>query len=564
MNDRICPLCFASNAREATVCRSCGGALAEGATEAETEALPRGTPLRNGEYRVGKVLGRGGFGITYLGSQQRLGRTVALKEFFPLGCRRQGQAVWVGSGVSAEDLRLSRERFLEEARVLSRFRHPGIVRIYDFFEENDSAYMAMEYLGGKTLAALLKERGSPFHESDAVETIVRAAEALIEVHEAGWLHRDLKPENILREESGRVALIDFGSARAFTAGRTRRMTAMVTHGYAPLEQYGENAKFGPYTDIYALGATLYHLLTGEPPPSATDRAVGAELTPVRSLRPEASAATERAVTAALQIAIALRPQTVSEWLNLLRPDFPPPPTAGAAPPAVEGVRRNPKDGAERVRVPAGPFRMGDENGEEDEKPVHNVLLEEFWIYRTPVTVAQYRKFCAETGAPMPDAPKWGWRDDHPIVNVTWEDANAYCRWAGARLPTEAEWEKAARGTDGRAYPWGDRLSLDRLWFTRRPGEGTAPVGSFPEGASPYGALDMAGNVGEWVSDWYHPQSYRGARERNPGGPAFGKERVARGGAWNLYEPFFFRAAARRGCDPARRFDFIGFRCAMNG
>ena len=284
--------------------------------------------------------------------------------------------------------------------------------------------------------------------------------------------------------------------------------------------------------------------------------------------------------------------------------------APAGPPAkpLPATAVNPKDGAEMVLVPAGEFLMGaseqelaawlaahpDDKREDlaDELPQRSVYLDAYYIYKTEVTVAQYRTFCQATGREMPPAPPWGWQDAHPIVRVTWEDAKAYADWAGVALPTEAQWEKAARGTDGRVFPWGDgwpppaKVGNFSDEACRRSGRyedsmfiagyddgyaETAPVGSFPAGASPYGVLDMAGNVWECCADWYDPSYYKTAPTRNPTGPpaavAFeydpGKTlpgaRVLRGGSWRYSSPGDFRGAYR--CYYVPSSLFRGFRCA---
>ena len=138
-------------------------------------------------------------------------------------------------------------------------------------------------------------------------------------------------------------------------------------------------------------------------------------------------------------------------------------------PVAGATRINPKDGAVMVYVPAGEFVMGDDQMPRS-SPRRTVTLDAFWIYKNDVTVAQYRKFCQATGRQMPQTPTWGWKDDHPVVNVTWDDAKAYCDWAGAALPTEAQWEKAARGTDGRMYPWGNEWDAGKLWCSRSVSE----------------------------------------------------------------------------------------------
>jgi formylglycine-generating enzyme required for sulfatase activity len=216
-----------------------------------------------------------------------------------------------------------------------------------------------------------------------------------------------------------------------------------------------------------------------------------------------------------------------------------------------------------VYVPAGEFLMGT-NGRSDEEPQRKVYLDAYWMYRTPVTVAQYQRFCQATRRPMPKAPGWGWEADHPVVNVSWHDAKAYGDWAGVALPTEAEWEKAARGTDGREYPWGNTWDSAKAVCSVSPASArsTAPVGSFPGGASPYGCLDMAGNVWEWCADWFSDDYYKTAPDRNPVGPASGSFRVVRGGSWIYYGEGVFRCASRNGYIPVYGSRSDGFRCVL--
>ena len=223
-----------------------------------------------------------------------------------------------------------------------------------------------------------------------------------------------------------------------------------------------------------------------------------------------------------------------------------------------------------VYLPEGEFLMGSENdpAEVDERPQHTVYLDAFWIDQTEVTNAQY-EVCVESGTcraatecslgePTYADPS---KTDHPVVCVSWQDAVDYCGWAGKRLPTEAEWEKAARGTDGRIYPWGNEWDPDRATTQERGSRGTKPVGSYPTGASPYGALDMVGNAWEWVADWYEEDYYSHSPDRNPTGPDSGEYRVIRGHSWTARRPYG-RCAFRRLSRPELGYENLGFRCCV--
>jgi len=259
----------------------------------------------------------------------------------------------------------------------------------------------------------------------------------------------------------------------------------------------------------------------------------------------------------------------------------------------------PADGMAMVCVPGGTFQMGSERMESDEFPQHSVTLDGFWIDQTEVSVAQFRKFVAGTSYET-NAEQHGWsdvwdgtalesvvgadwqhplgpdsaaQDDHPVVHVSWNDASAYCEWAGARLPTEAEWEYAARGEQGFVYPWGDEFDETRLNYCdancpydyKDPDyddgyEGAAPVGSYPGGASWCNALDMAGNVTEWVADWY--ALYPSVAQANPTGPESSdwSKKVLRGGDWGYFQ-IHVRAASRLSLQARSALELAGFRCA---
>lgn len=240
---------------------------------------------------------------------------------------------------------------------------------------------------------------------------------------------------------------------------------------------------------------------------------------------------------------------------------------------------NPKDGAKMVYIPAGEFLMGDDDLK-SVNPCHTVTLSGYWMYKNLVTVKQYKQFCSETGRQMPDEPgghKYfnravpafnpGWsKENHPIVNVSWNDAVAYAKWAGVSLPTEAQWEKAARGTDGRKFPWGNDFDLSKVWASKAHwgiSGGTTSVGRY--GMSLYGCTDMSGNVWQWCADWYDDKfwSSRQAEQSDPVNTVEGerKSRVIRGGSWFDFDPVLFRAAYRAGDVPSSRTLEVGFRCA---
>jgi formylglycine-generating enzyme required for sulfatase activity len=229
-------------------------------------------------------------------------------------------------------------------------------------------------------------------------------------------------------------------------------------------------------------------------------------------------------------------------------------------PEVAGVIRG-EDGAEMVLVHSGEFWMGSEASDRDvpdnENPRRRVHLDAFYIDKYEVTNALYARFREATGHPAPLS--WGSRKsgDHPVVGITWYDAEAYCKWAGKRLPTEAEWEKAARGPDGRRYPWGDS------WDSTRANRGRpVAIGSFPGGVSPFGAHDVIGSVGEWASDWYDPTYYQRGPAKNPRGAESGRSKVIRGGS-SAGPPGALRATTRNYSPPGGSADTVGVRCAAN-
>lgn len=279
--------------------------------------LNPGACLASGEYRIDRPLGQGGFGITYRGVDTRLNRAVAVKEFFPEGCWREGSTVVSAGRWNSDTYSNAKQKFLLEGQTLGQFNHPGIVQVFYYFEENNTAYMVMEYLQGKTLAEILKQRRGKLSEKETLMYVNQVGEALKLLHSSQFLHRDIKPDNIMLADDGRIVLIDFGAARDFTSNCTTKYTTMLTPGYAPLEQYGQALKHGAFTDIYALGSTLYHLLTGKAPVSAIERAAGVELKTVQEINPHVSTNVSNAISKAMIMNVHERLQSVREFLDLL-------------------------------------------------------------------------------------------------------------------------------------------------------------------------------------------------------------------------------------------------------
>lgn len=228
--------------------------------------------------------------------------------------------------------------------------------------------------------------------------------------------------------------------------------------------------------------------------------------------------------------------------------------------------------APMVEIPAGEFVMGFDGTQalEDERPAHRVWLDAYAIDQYEVTTAQYAAFLAAASRPAP----WLWESvtlvhhgDRPVIGVDWADADAYCRWKGKRLPTEAEWEKAARGTDGRLYPWGNAVPTNKLanyalGARFSYSQVLMPVHSYESGTSPFGLYQMAGNVWEWVADWYGAGYYERSPDRNPGGPEQGQFKILRGGSWSDL-PKYLLTYGRFKLPPETRNSYTGFRCARS-
>lgn len=285
------------------------------------QQLPKNTLLQGGKYRIEKVLGQGGFGITYLATQDLLNRKVAIKEFFYKEyCERNETTcnVWLGTQSNHALVERFMAKFLKEGRTISQLEHPNIIRVHDIFKENNTAYYVMDYIEGESLNDMIIRKGA-LQEKEAVAYIERVADALKYIHQKNINHLDIKPSNIMiRQGDYKVILIDFGLSKQYDALGTQTSTTPVgiSHGYAPMEQYkqGGVSTFSPQTDIYCLGATFYKLVTGNTPPQASDVLNDG----LPQLPAHLSNGVKNAINKAMQVRKMDRPISVDAFMNILQ------------------------------------------------------------------------------------------------------------------------------------------------------------------------------------------------------------------------------------------------------
>ncbi len=298
--------------------------------------LQPGMGLSGGKYVIEKKIGEGGFGITYRAIQTGLNRAVCIKEYFLAGrCVRDVQARTIHVQGTGEDLfEKYRAAFVKEAQTLAALHHQGIVEVIDIFNENNTSYMVMPFIEGRSLQGIVEKNG-PLSYPEAVNYIAQVANAVGYVHDHHILHRDIKPDNIMITADNKAVLIDFGSAREFEEDKMQAQTSMVTHGYAPPEQYSRNSRKGAYTDIYAIGATLYFVLTGRVPVEAAAR-LAEPMPEPRELNPQLPEEANRTIMKAMQIKPQDRHQSIAEFMDDLlntAPSQPVPPATAPAPSA---------------------------------------------------------------------------------------------------------------------------------------------------------------------------------------------------------------------------------------
>jgi len=578
-----CPACSTPLAADARFCSRCGKAViasadtqlantehAAGAgSEPPEPSLPQirlqpGTMIS--VYRIEGVVGEGGMGVVYRARDTAANRDVALK------C--------LHTNLTGDPL--FRQRFLREARVLRAWSHPGAVAIYDFVEREHILGIVMELVSGESLNVHLARWRGRMPYSEIAQIMSDVLEAMGDAHASGVVHRDLKPDNILVVKDGgrlRPKLVDFGIAKMLE-GTTYTMSGALlgTCMYMAPEQVKTPSATDHRADIYSLGVTLYELVTGRPPFDGDAghfavmmAHVSQRPRPPSKLRKDMPPELEKLVLDALAKDPDARPKSCAEFrerlLAALADELGPRSVAEIPPASLPEVVRE-TNGHEMVLVPSGAFAMGPARRE--------VHLDPFYVDRHPVTNAQFKVFLDVTGyAPTDeDAKRFlaHWRngqiprgeEKHPVVYVSWIDARAYAAWAGKRLPTEAEWEKSARGTDGRKYPWGrTEPGPHHANFGRRDGS-TSAVGTFPEGASPYGIQDLAGNVWEWCEDVDDEDFYANGPSHNPKHTRKTprSHHVMRGGSW-MYDARSLRTYARTNFEPRYRFAGGGFRCARS-
>lgn len=330
MTSIFCPYCSTPNPNTQLNCLSCGALLSF--DEIDPNHLAPATFLKQQKYKIEKTLGQGGFAITYRAIDfAHNSRIVAIKELWPDRAGRQGTKVRWPFRILPQERQIQIDKFKEEAKnllQLAQFKHPSIVKIYEYFEENNTIYIVMEFINGKTLYKILQDQGS-LPEDKIKKYFLQLAYTLKIIHNSDIIHRDIKPDNIIINDQDRAILIDFGAAREFLAGYSNNMTQILTPGYAPPEQYVIRAKRYPSADIYSLCASMYELLTGQLPATAPERTTSKTSTPSgtdalippRQLVPHISSLMEKTILTGLKLKVEERFQDADHLIEALNGNF---------------------------------------------------------------------------------------------------------------------------------------------------------------------------------------------------------------------------------------------------
>ena len=534
--------------------------------------LQSNTTLQGGKYRIERVLGQGGFGITYLAVQTSLNRFVAIKELF-IGSSgqaindRRGNLVVVTNSANQASFNQQKDKFKKEALRLANLNHPNLVKVHEFFEENGTAYYVMDYIEGESLRTKLNREGA-LSESLVLKYLQQLLPALEVAHKQSIWHLDIKPENIMVDRYGHVYLIDFGASKHVEPNSTltTSLALAYTPGYCPpelLDLSNETPEYylqaikdiGPWTDIYALGATIYNLLTDSIPPSK--RRLDKEGRKAFSFPSNISSSTQDIIVWMMKPDRENRPQSVQKVLDRQNK----PSTASGEETIVDNLRSKEENqiitvngvSFKMIHVEGGTFIMGLQGGDKQ-----RVTLSSYFIGETEVTQALWQ-------AVMGRNPSFFKGYSRPVENVSWDDSQIFIRklnditGKSFRLPTEAEWEFAACGgikSNGSEYSGSN--SVDRVaWYSDNSGDMTHDVKT--KAANELGIYDMSGNVEEWCQDRYG--SYSPLAGTNPTGPSSGFKRVSRGGNW--YDGrFACNVADRNSHTPSRQSRCLGLRLAL--
>ena len=541
------------------------------------QQLQSGTILQGGKYRIERVLGQGGFGITYLATHMELQGRVAIKEFFMRDdCLREDNmsvSIPIPSKVPIVTSQL--EKFKKEAQRLFSLQSEHIVKVYDMFEENSTIYYVMEYIDGVSLSQKLQRKGNPFAEAEVKEYLVQSLDALSEIHRKGYEHLDIKPANLMLNSRGSLKIIDFGASKQMSVDGGPTITASAccyTPGYAPSEQEGQFVKkFGPWTDFYALGATVYNLLTSNKPPRYLDIDEDGEnafsfspvispemcqlilwmMAPKREQRPQSA----EEILLRLQ-KLSSKNERVSEDTILEVDDeatiLEQP--KSQLPTLIQQIIDN------MVHVDGGTFMMGRKTKwyEASDEEEHQVTLSSFSINKYEVTQEEWE-------AVMGNNPSNFMGAKLPVEQVSWDDCQVFISKLNEltgmsfRLPSEAEWEYSARGgnnNSGCVYAGSNDLN-EVAWFDRNSEGKSHEIGlKLP---NELGLYDMCGNIREWCQDWYG--DYSALEQKNPQGPLSGNLRVIRGGGWDSSKEYCLLSSRDR-CSPNYRNAKLGLRLAL--